>query len=108
MPHHIARIAVCEREPPQVSEVSRFPESDQQSYWGWRHEHSATRLNIDIRRQAEYAAPVSRRAMIRSNARASPRRTLDRNDRRIAEFRRRSGPGERLVPSSQRKLRSET
>ena len=30
-------------------EFGRLPETDQQAYWGWRHEHSDAVLKIDIR-----------------------------------------------------------
>ena len=31
------------------TDFSRLKENDQQSYWGWRHEHSDATLNINIR-----------------------------------------------------------
>jgi hypothetical protein len=30
-------------------EFSRLPPTEQQKYWGWRHEHSDAQLKIDVR-----------------------------------------------------------
>lgn len=30
-------------------QFNKIPESDQQAYWGWRHNHSDAQLNINIR-----------------------------------------------------------
>src|ERR1700684_1847970 len=32
----------------KYSDFSRLNENDQQTYWGWRHEHSNALLNINI------------------------------------------------------------
>lgn len=33
----------------KYSDFSKLNETDQQNYWGWRHEHSDALLKIDIR-----------------------------------------------------------